>query len=88
MAKLIRGESTDRPRVDWRGWIILAWAIFWGVSYCNMALRARGRRVLDWVRPHQARVAKDRRASVATLIGPGARQGDRFSGASRSQARQ
>ena len=43
--------------VDWRGWIMLAWVAFWGVAYCNMAVRARGQRVLDWFKPHQARVS-------------------------------
>jgi hypothetical protein len=96
MAKFIRGELTERPRPDWRGWITLAWVIFWGISYCNMALRARGQRVLNWFTPQQAHMSKalvqplqvkDQRPDIATVIGPGAPGGDRLSGASRSKAR-
>jgi hypothetical protein len=40
-------------RMDWRGWIALAWAIYWGVNYCGMVVRARGDRIKDWFKPHQ-----------------------------------
>ena len=30
------------------GWVVLAWVIYWGVCYGNMAVRARGQRVLFW----------------------------------------
>ena len=96
MAKLIHGKLTDRPRSDWRGWITLAWVIFWGISYCNMALRARGQRVLDWFAPQQAGVSKvvrqplpltNPRSSIATVIGQDDRDRDRVWGASQSKAR-
>ena len=41
-------------RVDWRGWIALAWALFWGFSYCGMVVQARGQRIADWFRPPAA----------------------------------
>ena len=41
-------------RVDWRGWIALAWALFWGFSYCGMVVQARGQRIVDWFRPPAA----------------------------------
>jgi hypothetical protein len=37
-------------RVDWRGWITLAWVLWWGWAYAAMALHARGPQVLAWVR--------------------------------------
>jgi hypothetical protein len=68
-----------RCKVDWKGWITLAWVIFWGGVYCNMAVRARGQRVLDWFRP------RSQLSKAATAIeqdqGP-----DRLSAASRSKA--
>ena len=47
MTRRVHGRSpirmtSTRHRVDWRGWITLAWVIFWGGVYCNMA-RARHR---------------------------------------------
>jgi hypothetical protein len=68
-----------RCRVDWRGWITLAWVIFWGGVYCNMAVRARGQRVLDWFRP------RSQVLNAATAIGQD-REPDRLSAASRSKA--
>jgi hypothetical protein len=52
-------QSKARPelgirRVDWRGWIALAWALFWGFSYCGMVIQARGQRIVDWFRPPAA----------------------------------
>jgi hypothetical protein len=41
-------------RLDWRGWIALAWALFWGFSYCGMVIQARGQRIADWFRPPAA----------------------------------
>jgi hypothetical protein len=75
---------SDRPRWDWRGWVTLAWVIFWGACYCNMAVRERGGRVLDWFKPQQhARApeapagaigAKAQTPAIATVIGPVARE--------------
>jgi hypothetical protein len=70
-----------RCKVDWRGWITLAWVIFWGGMYCNMAVRARGQRVLDWFRPRQGQTAK-----AATVSGQD-REPDQLATASRSKAR-
>ena len=95
MAKFIRGELTERPRPDWRGWITLAWVIFWGISYCNMAVRARGQRVLDWFTPQQAHMSKRSSSRFRSRIcdltllprSDQASDGDRLSEASRSKAR-
>jgi hypothetical protein len=58
MMKLFSRGSRDRPRADWRGWVALAWVVFWGISYCNLAVRARGQRVLDWFKPHPTAVSR------------------------------
>ena len=34
-------SRSDRPRVDWRGWIALAWAIPFAVLYARMILEQR-----------------------------------------------
>ena len=57
-------DYVRRSQVDWKGWVTLAWVIFWGGVYCSMAVRARGQRVLDWFRPRQAQVSK-----LATMSG-------------------
>lgn len=69
--------------VDWRGWVTLAWVIFWGGVYCNMAVRVRGQRVLDWFRPRQAQVSK-----LATMSGQDRESEDRLAAPSGSTARQ
>jgi hypothetical protein len=38
------------PRIDWRGWIGLAWVLYWGWAYALMAIQARAPKVLDWMR--------------------------------------
>jgi len=30
------------PAVDWRGWVALAWALFFGVLYARMVVERRG----------------------------------------------
>jgi hypothetical protein len=37
-------------RFDWRGWIALAWVLWWGWAYALMAVRARGPQVVAWIR--------------------------------------
>jgi hypothetical protein len=39
-----------RTRVDWRGWIALAWVLWWAWSYGLMAVQARSPQVIAWVR--------------------------------------
>lgn len=48
----------ELKRVDWRGWIAVAWVLFWGFSFCGMVVRARGDRIKDWFRPQQAIVTR------------------------------
>jgi hypothetical protein len=65
-----------RPGLDWRGWIALAWVLCWGCAYCNMAVKARGPRVVSWFRPLKAEIrhpmpAPDHALSPSTTaIGP------------------
>jgi hypothetical protein len=53
------GTLTDRPsvtpwaigsKVDWRGWIAVAWVIGWGWAYGTMAFQAKAPQVLAWLR--------------------------------------
>ncbi len=52
------GRSADRPSIDWRGWIALAWAAWFGLLYARMVLDERapavlpavGRAVRTWCR--------------------------------------
>jgi hypothetical protein len=49
--KEISGSTVgSRPRIDWRGWIALAWVIGWGWAYAAMAFQARAPQVLAWFR--------------------------------------
>jgi hypothetical protein len=36
--------------VDWRGWVALAWAAFWGWAYALMLLQARAPQVLRGIK--------------------------------------
>jgi hypothetical protein len=62
MARLIHRHVTEEARLagpgapaapanrpDWRGWIALAWVVFWGSAYALMAIQARAPEVLRWV---------------------------------------
>ena len=46
-----RRRSADAfvPRTDWRGWIALAWVVFWGSAYALMAIQARAPQLLQWL---------------------------------------
>jgi hypothetical protein len=45
-----RFNIPDRWRLDWRGWIVLAWVLWWGWAYGVMAIHARAPQVLAWLR--------------------------------------
>jgi hypothetical protein len=45
-----RPSIGHRARPDWRGWIALAWVVFWGWAYALMAIQARSPQVLEWIR--------------------------------------
>ena len=68
-----------RPGLDWRGWVALAWALGWGCAYCDMALKARGSRVVSWFHPPKAEIRRpipsaDHAPSPSTTaIGPDGR---------------
>jgi len=38
-----------RSSPDWRGWVALAWVIFWGWAYVAMLLRARSPQLLQGI---------------------------------------
>ena len=40
----------SRAPFDWRGWIALAWVLWWAWAYALMAVQAKGPQVLAWVR--------------------------------------
>jgi hypothetical protein len=40
----------ERMRIDWRGWIALAWALWWSWAYALMVFHARSPRILSWLR--------------------------------------
>lgn len=35
-------EDSERPRVDWRGWLGVAWVVVWGIAYVAMVIRVKG----------------------------------------------
>ena len=41
-----RSDTKVRSEVDWRGWLALAWAAWFGVLYARMVLDARAPGVL------------------------------------------
>jgi hypothetical protein len=43
-------KPPDRRQLDWRGWIALLWALWWGWAYAVMAIHARSPQVLTWLR--------------------------------------
>jgi hypothetical protein len=43
-------ESRNRREVDWRGWIALAWVVWWGWAYCKMVVEVKGPQVLELIR--------------------------------------
>lgn len=36
-----RAIHRRRPPFDWRGWIGVAWAIVWGITYAAMVIRVK-----------------------------------------------
>jgi hypothetical protein len=44
-------ETVANPRrIDWRGWIALAWVAWFGLLYGKMILEARGAKIVEIVR--------------------------------------
>lgn len=41
-------ESRSPRRVDWRGWIAVAWVVFWGSAYVLTVIQARAPQLLRW----------------------------------------
>ncbi len=40
----------SRAPLDWRGWIALAWVLWWAWAYGRMAIQAKAPQVLAWIR--------------------------------------
>ena len=54
MSEELRGAkpvvAPDPPRgPDWRGWMAVAWVVFWGAAYSLMVIQARAPRILQWL---------------------------------------
>jgi hypothetical protein len=41
--------SERMMQIDWRGWIALAWALWWGWAYALMVIEARSPLILSWL---------------------------------------
>ncbi len=45
-----RQSQIDNPKsMDWRGWVALAWVLWWGSAYAMMAWHAKAPQVLAWL---------------------------------------
>jgi hypothetical protein len=44
-----RLKASGCSQWDWRGWIALAWALWWGWAYAVMVWQARGQQLLAWI---------------------------------------
>jgi hypothetical protein len=44
-----------RPALDWRGWLALAWVVWFGVQYAQMVVARRGDKVRAMLHPAAAR---------------------------------
>jgi hypothetical protein len=42
-------KAAPVKRPDWRGWIGVAWVVFWGSAYALMAIQTRAPQILRWV---------------------------------------
>jgi hypothetical protein len=42
--------TDDSRRPDWRSWLVLAWALWWGWAYASMVVEARAPLVMSWFR--------------------------------------
>jgi hypothetical protein len=42
-------KTADRRPVDWRGWIILAWVVWFGLLYGKMVVEQRGGKLKEWI---------------------------------------
>lgn len=42
-------SDSDPRRIDWRGWIVLAWVVFWGAAYLRMAVAPRLTPAIRWL---------------------------------------
>jgi hypothetical protein len=49
-------ETSTRRGIDWRGWIALIWALWFGSLYVRMVLEQRAPRLLDVLRDVTARI--------------------------------
>jgi hypothetical protein len=49
----VNSRDTFKPvngqKFDWRGWIALAWVLWWGRAYFSMAIEAKGPQLMVWI---------------------------------------
>jgi hypothetical protein len=43
------GDGSALPGFDWRGWVVLAWVLWFGLLYGKMVVESRGHRVRELV---------------------------------------
>jgi hypothetical protein len=43
------GDGSALPGFDWRGWVVLAWVLWFGLLYGKMVVESRGQRVRELV---------------------------------------
>jgi hypothetical protein len=42
-------QAPARRRTDWRGWLTLAWAVWFGLLYGQMVVAQRGGKLRAWI---------------------------------------
>ena len=45
-----RSDAGSNSSVDWRGWLALAWVVWFGLLYGKMVVEQRGAKVRDVLR--------------------------------------
>jgi hypothetical protein len=48
--RLVAGGAWRQPKWDWRGWLALAWALWFGWLYSLMVIETKFPQVLAWLR--------------------------------------
>jgi hypothetical protein len=50
MLRMSGARFPNRTSWDWRAWIALLWALWWGWAYILMVVHARSPQILAWLR--------------------------------------
>ncbi len=51
---MLRTECVPKKSIDWRGWLTLAWVVWFGILYASMIVERRGAKMRAFVRPGNA----------------------------------